>query len=486
MSLDDELCYRALRARDPRFDGLFFVGVTTTGIYCRPVCSARTPGRDRCLFYRHAAEAERAGFRACFRCRPELAPGQGRIDARSRLVTAAIAHIEEGCGEERSLDTLADELGVSARHLRRVLVQETGLSPIELLQSKRMALAKRLLHDTSLSMSEVAFASGFSSIRRFNALFRERFGMPPSGLRQKPLAGRTRDTLLLRLDYRPPLAWEALLAFLAARAIPGVESVESVKGGSYRRTVRLGKHRGWLCVTRDPERAALLAEVSSSLAEVLLPLIARLRALFDLDAQAKVVEEHLASDPLLKEHVAARPGLRIPGAFDGFETTTRAILGQQVSVRAATTLSGRVATLGESIETPYADLHRIAPGPEAMVAAGEARLAEIGMPFSRARSLVALAQAVMNEGLSLRGTRDLDETMAKLKALPGIGDWTAHYVAMRVLGAPDAFPSGDLALRKALGGLSAREAEARAEPWRPWRAYAAMHLWTSLSKGGGG
>jgi AraC family transcriptional regulator of adaptative response / DNA-3-methyladenine glycosylase II len=479
--LDADTCYRALAARDRRFDGVFLVGVSTTGVYCRPICPARTPGRDRVHFFARAAEAEREGFRACFRCRPELAPGQGPVDAGPRLVAAAAARIEAGFLNEGSVDELASGLGVTGRHLRRALTDALGLSPVELAQSRRMALAKQLLQDTDLAIAEVAYAAGFRSLRRFNALFRARFGRPPSALRREAgAAAAARDgALSLRLDFRPPLDWEALLAFLAARATAGVEEVA---GGAYRRTVRLGEKVGWVEVRLDPARPALRAAASLSLAGALMPLAARLRALFDLDSHPDAVVEALARDPLLRRSVRRRPGLRVPGAFDGFETAARVVLGQQVSVRAATTLAGRLAAaLGEPLETPFPALRRLSPDPGEVAGAGEDRLAGLGMPGARARALGALAGAV-SEGRLALDRHGLHDGLARLRAVPGVGDWTAQVLAMR-LGDPDAFPAGDLGVRHALGAGGAREAEARAEGWRPWRAYAAVHLWTTLAEG---
>ena len=330
----------------------------------------------------------------------------------------------------------------------------------------------------------IAFASGFQSVRRFNALFQERFGRPPSALRRasdEPVGARS---LVLRLDYRPPLDWEQLLRFLRGRAIPGVEHAGDAE---YRRTVRLGGRTGWLSVRKDPKRPALLAEVSLSLAGVLMQVAARLRALFDLDAQPEVIAECLGRDALLAKYVQAHPGLRVLGAFEPFELVVRAILGQQVSVRAATTLSGRlVARFGEPVGSPYAETSRLFPLPETLAAATEGDVAALGMPGARARSLLAVARAVVEGSVRLDRHADVDGTMAALEALPGIGAWTAHYVAMRALRWPDAFPASDLGIRKALGNVTAKEAGARAEAWRPWRSYAAIHLWTSLSEGEGG
>ncbi|HVP68083.1 MAG TPA: AlkA N-terminal domain-containing protein [Anaeromyxobacteraceae bacterium] len=483
MELDPVTCHRALAARDRRFDGLFFVGVSTTGVYCRPVCPARTPRREHCSFFRRAAEAEGRGYRACLRCRPELAPGAGPLESGPRLAASALARIEAGFLNEGSVDELAASLGVSARHLRRAVVETLGVTPVELAQTRRLGLAKQLLHDTRLSLAEVALASGFESVRRFNALFRTRFGRPPSELRRE--VGRSdaaRDAVELRLDYRPRFDWPALLAFLEARATPGVEEVAD---GVYRRTVRHGGRTGWVSVAHDARRPALLARVAPSLSGALMPLAARLRAAFDLDARPEAVAAHLERDPLLRRSVRRRPGLRLPGAFDGFEAAARAVVGQHVSVRAATTVAGRLAAaLGDPIETPFPGLDRLFPAAAVVGAAGEGAIAKLGMPGARARALGALANAVHTGALSLETPADAARAREALTALPGIGPWTADVIAMRALAQPDAFPAADLGIARALGARSPREAEERAEPWRPWRAYAAMHLWTTLAEGG--
>jgi AraC family transcriptional regulator of adaptative response / DNA-3-methyladenine glycosylase II len=480
--LDADTCYRAFAARDARFDGVFFVAVETTGIYCRPVCRARTPGRDRCVFYRTAAEAERAAFRACFRCRPELAPGLGPVDAVSRLSAAAARQIDAGFLNESSVDDLAAQLGVSSRHLRRSMLAELGVSPVDLAQARRLALAKQLLHDTALPLADVAFASGFSSLRRFNAVFQERFARPPSALRRE--VGGTAEgsgAITLRLDLRPPFDWDALLAFLAGRAIPGVEAID---GETYRRTVRLGDRTGLIAVRRDARRHGLVAEVSLSLAGALMPLSARLRALFDLDAHPEAVAAQLRGDPDLAPLVKERPGLRVPGAFDPFETTVRTVLGQQVSVRAATTLGARLAAaLGERTVTPFSDLHHLSVTPEAVARAGEPAIAALGMPGARARAVVAVARAFASGALRLARSGDPEAARAELVALPGICPWTVEYLSMRALGWPDAFPASDLVLCRALGGVTPGRAIERARAWRPFRSYAVMHLWTHAARG---
>ncbi len=482
MDLDPEACFRALAARDRRFDGRFFVAVRTTGVYCRPICPARTPGRDRVAFFARAAEAEREGYRACFRCRPELAPGAGPVDAVPRLVAAAAARIEAGFLNEGSVDALAAALGVTARHLRRTVQAELGVSLVQLAQSRRLALAKQLLHDTPLPMAEVAFAAGFASLRRFNALFRARFGRPPSAVRREHGGRDASAPLVLRLEYRPPLDWETQLGFLPGCCTAGVEQVE---GGAYRRTVHLGAQAGWLSVTADPVHPALRVEVSPSLTGSLMPLVARLRGLFDLDARPDAVAARLGKDPLLARSLLRHPGLRVSGAFDGFEAAARVVIGQQVSVAAATTIAGRLAgALGGPIQTPFPGLDRLSAAAEAVAAAGEDRLAKLGMPGARARTLLGLARASADGRVQLHRGGDVEATRAALLEIPGVGPWTADVIAMRALGAPDAFPGGDLGVLRALSVGSARAAEARAEGWRPWRAYAVMHLWSGATKGG--
>ena len=483
MELDPAICYRALETGDARFDGVFFTGVSTTRIYCRPVCPARAPARDRCSYYRHAAAAERAGYRPCLRCRPELAPGQAPCDGSSRVAAMAASRINAGAlNDEGSIEDLAAGLGLSSRQLRRVVECELGVTPVELAQTRRLLLAKQLLADTTLPMTEVAFAAGFASIRRFNALFLERYRMSPTRIRRTSGTGVADDALRLRLSYRPPLHWPALLDFLGARASAGVEAVE---GARYLRTARIGRHAGWLTVSPEPGKDALRVELSRSLTPVLMPLLARLRELFDLDAQPRVIEGHLAADPLLAPIVAATPGLRVPGAFDGFELATRAVLGQQVSVKGATTLSGRfAAAFGEPIETPFPALTHLTPTPERVSGQPFDEVMAIGLPRARAATLIALARAVACDGLTIAPSPEPEAAIRRLTMVPGIGDWTAHYVGMRALRWPDAFPHGDHGLKHALGGATPKEILALGEPWRPWRAYATFHLWQSLQAKG--
>ncbi len=474
MTLDPDICYKALAARDPRFDGRFFVAVGSTGIYCRSVCTAKTPRRESCTFHRSAAAAERAGYRPCMRCRPELAPGSAPVDAAGRLAAAAAERIEDNALGEMSVARLAAELGVSDRHLRRVMEREYGVSPIELAQTQRLLMAKRLLTDTRMPVGEVAFASGFASLRRFNALFTERYRLSPTALRRSAGAAGESNVLVCELGYRPPLDWPAMLRFLRHRATRGVEVVSA---DAYSRTVAIGKHRGWVTVVRGARPNSLRVEVPASLAPVLAPLLARVKRLFDLGATPAIIEEHLG------ELARARPGLRVPGCFGGFEMAVRAILGQQVSVQGATTLAGRFAeAFGEPIETPVPGLTHLAPTAARVASARVEEIAAIGIPRARAASMHALAMAVASGQVVLDRCADPVAAIYQLQQLPGIGEWTAQYVAMRALGWPDAFPHTDLGVRKALGMPTPKQALEMAEAWRPWRAYAVMHLWASLEE----
>lgn len=469
-TLNPDNCYQALLARDSRFDGVFFVGVATTGIYCRPVCTVKAPRRENCTFYPSAAAAERAGYRPCLRCRPELAPGNARIDAIGRLAAAAADRIEDGALTEQRVEELATEMGVSDRHLRRVIQREFGVSPVELAQTQRLLLAKRLLTDTDLPITEVAFASGFSSLRRFNALFKTRYRLNPTQLRKNREAIASPETLVCEVAYRPPLEWNALLNFLVGRDACGAEVIE---GERYLRTVAFGKQRGWIVVTPSLKKTALRVELSASLAPKLLPTLARVKRLFDLSAEPQQIAAHLG------DLAAARPGLRVPGAFDGFEMAVGAVLGQQVSVKAAFTLATRFATaFGEPIVTPFPKLTHLTPTAERVAAAIPQVLTSLGILPSRANAILALAREVAEGRLTLEPGADVERTMAQLRQLPGIGEWTAQYVAMRALSWPDAFPHTDLILMKALGEKSPKRILEIAEAWRPWRAYAAMHLWT--------
>jgi len=474
--------YSALSARDRRFDGLFFVAVTSTGVYCRPICPARTPKEVNCRFYQTPQEAEQAGYRPCLRCRPELAPGSAPVDDAQRIAHLIVQRLEEGQMDERAgLEAIADQFELSSRQIRRIVQKELGVPPIQLLLTRRLLLAKQLLTETSLPITQVAFASGFSSLRRFNDAFNGRYGMPPTRLRRKATedsaAIAASETSTLQLSYRPPYDWNGILTFLGARALKGVELVS---GQAYARTVRLGDATGWIRVTQAPRRHALMVEFAHGLAPVLPALLARLRALFDLDARPDLIAKHLAKDARLAVAVRANPGLRVPGAFNGFEMGLRAILGQQVTVKAATTIACRfVETFGDPIATPFPELNRLTPAPARIAAATVDDIARHGIVAARCRSIIALANAQTADSLSLdAGARHRPEdTISRLTALPGIGEWTAHYIAMRALRWPDAFPKEDIAVRNRLGGVTAKQAEALSQPWRPWRSYAVMHVW---------
>ena len=487
MLQDHRRLYNALTARDPRFDGVFFVGVTSTGVYCRPICPVKTPKASNCRFFDTAQEAEQAGFRPCLRCRPELAPGNAPVDDSQRIARLIVQRLEEGhLDEEAGLEAIADQFELSSRQIRRIVQKELGVPPIQLLLTRRLLLAKQLLTETMWPMTEVAFASGFSSVRRFNDAFTRRYRMPPTRLRRKATDGAAAiaesETSILQLSYRPPYDWNGILAFLAARALTGIEHVTD---RSYARTVELGSARGWIRVTQSKKQHALLVEFTHTLTPVLPALLARVRALFDLDARPDVIAKRLRSDARLATAVKANPGLRVPGAFNGFEMGLRAILGQQVTVRAATTIAGRfVQAFGESFPTPVPELNRLTPSPARLARASVDDIARHGIVAARARSIIALAQAHASGELCLDGGahHNPDDSIRRLAALPGIGPWTAHYIAMRAMRWPDAFPKEDIAVRNNLGGVTATEAEALSQPWRPWRSYAVMHVWSMESR----
>src|SRR6266571_1191565 len=462
-ALHREAYQLAVDARDPRFDGVFFVGITTTRVYCRPVCPSRLAYDRHRRFFDSAAAAERAGFRPCLRCRPELAPGAGAggvgagrtaLGAVSRLAQVATQRIAAGALNDRSVAELAGELGVSERHLRRALEREIGVSPLGLAQTHRLLLAKRLLVDTDLSVTRVAFASGFQSLRRFNASFREQYGMPPSAVRRKTIvAPRPAAALHLTLAYRPPLAWDALLDTLRAVATPGVEVFA---GRRYGRTVRIAGHSGAV-FAEDAPGNHVAVEVTPSLVPVLMPLIAGLRRLFDLDAEPAVVDAHLALGGL-GALVERRSGVRLPGALDGFEVALQLLL------RGRGCLGRVTAALGDPLESGVPRLTHLAPNAGRIAEAGVARLVRLGVPPRRAAAVIALARAVVGGQLRLEPGSDVAATRRALLDLGGIGERLATWIVMRALYWPDAFFSKDRAL---LG---------RAEAWRPWRAYAAMHL----------
>ena len=483
MDMDDDACYRALSTRDARFDGRLFVGVKTTGIYCRPICPARTPKRENVRFFASAAAAQSAGFRPCLRCRPETSPDLAAWRGASNTVARALSLIEEGALDEADVEALADRLGVGERQLRRLFRKHLGASPIAVAQTRRVLLAKQLIHETRLPMAEVAMAAGFGSVRRFNETFQQLYERPPASLRRLGGPDQTAsdgEAVLLTLPYQPPYDWEAMLGFLRLRAIPGVERVGRSR---YERTLAIGGQIGVIRV-EPAAKSRLAVSVRFPRITALPTIIARVRRVFDLAADPAAIAEHLGQDPALAPLVAARPGLRVPGAWDGFELAIRAILGQQITVAAARGLAAKlVAAHGEPIPAGLAadGLTHVFPTPQRLAGAD---FAALGMPKARAAALAAMTEAVVADPLIFGPRRSLEEAIDALKALPGVGEWTAQYIAMRELREPDAFPAADIGLMRALADETGRrpspaELSARAEAWRPWRAYAALHLWSS-------
>lgn len=486
--LDPRVCERARLTRDARFDGLFFTAVTSTGIYCRPVCPAPTPKAANVRYYDSAAAAAAAGFRPCLRCRPEAAPGSPLHRARSELVAGALRLIEHGALDGGSLPQLAARVGVGERHLRRVFADELGASPLEVAATRRLLFAKQLLTETALPVARIAEAAGYASLRRFNAAFVATYGKPPRDLRRepRPATKSTSDTLpipgsiTLRLPYRAPYDFDALLAFHARRSIPGVEAVD---GDGYRRSFVLDGEAGWLSVAPVRGDDALMLRVAHPHSSALGGIVARVRRMFDVDADPRALAAAFRPCPLLGPLIRRWPGQRLPGAWDGFELAVRAVLGQQVSVAAARTLAARLATAHGTPCAPGAAMGVGMLFPSA-AALAEAPLETHGITRARAATIRTLAQAVLDGRIDFGIGQSLDAFVARLCALPGFGPWTAHYVALRALGQPDAFPAGDLVLRKIAGGgvaIGERALEARAEVWRPWRAYAVMLLWRSAA-----
>ncbi|QXX75788.1 putative bifunctional transcriptional activator/DNA repair enzyme AlkA [Methylovirgula sp. HY1] len=484
MTLDPDACYRAVCARDARFDGSFFTGVTTTGIYCRPICPAPTPKRENVVFFASAAAAQAAGFRPCLRCRPEIAPDVAAWRGTSNTVSRALALMEKGALHGAPVAVLAERLGLGERQLRRLFRQHLGASPLAVAQTHRLLLAKQLIHETQLSMTEVALAAGFGSVRRFNETFRQMFQRQPASLRRSKgavLPSRTAGDVSLNLSYRAPYDWDSILTFLARRAIPGIEAVVDA---SYARTIEIDGQHGIVSLRRGAGDA-LHATIRFPRLAALPMIIARLRRVFDLAADPQAIAAHLAEDRALAPLVAARPGLRVPGAWDGFELAVRALLGQQISVAAARTLAGRlVAQFGTPLmvdRTGFERLTHVFPQAAALAAAD---VAAVGLPKTRSAALTALAAAVAADPLIFGLRATLDEAVLRLRGLAGVGEWTAQYIAMRELREPDAFPAADLGLMRAIGLLEGRQPSpkellARAENWRPWRAYAAQHLWAA-------
>jgi AraC family transcriptional regulator of adaptative response / DNA-3-methyladenine glycosylase II len=473
---DPRVCEQARLSRDARFDGLFFTAVSSTGIYCRPVCPAPTPKRHNITYYASAAAAEAAGFRPCLRCRPELAPNSDVLRRGDTLVARALQLIDAGELEEASLAQLAQRLALSDRQLRRLFVERLGAAPLAVHTTRRLLFAKQLLSETALPVTQIALASGFRSLRRFNAAFQQAYRLAPSELRKRPRAAEG-DTLVLRLGYRPPYAYDALLEFLRSRALPGLEAIDE---RSYARAFGAPDAPGWLRVAPwGAGEHALRLELHGAKPAQLLGLVATVRRVFDLDADPHAIEAVLGADERLRASVRRTPGLRLPGAWDGFELAVRAVLGQQVSVAAARTLARRLlqrhgralpAALGPGLDVLFPDAATLA----------HADLDGLGLTGARIATLRGIARALLEGRIDFDRGRTLEDFAARWTALPGIGAWTAHYIALRALSHPDAFPADDLILRRVpVPGetLTARALSARAEAWRPWRGYAVMHLW---------
>jgi AraC family transcriptional regulator, regulatory protein of adaptative response / DNA-3-methyladenine glycosylase II len=483
-ALDRELCYRALCTRDARFDGRFYTAVVSTGIYCRPVCPARTPKLENCWFVPSAAAAQSLGFRSCLRCRPEAAPGALVGRGTANTVTRALHLIAQGEFNSGNLEAFSERLGVGPRQLRRLFEKYVGASPVAVAQTQRLLFAKQLLSDTALPMTQVAAAAGFGSVRRFNAVFARTYARSPSQLRKtRPERDTQAPYVELKLPYAEPYDFRAMLEFLGPRAIPGVERVDAADG-CYRRAFAIADSFGTLVVRAVPERAHLLARIRCTDIAALRPVIARLRRLFDLDADSRTIDAQLARDPVLAVRVLARPGVRVPGAWCSFELAVRAVLGQQVSVAAAKTFAARITErYGRELPEP-ARVHdlsaptRLFPSPATLA---EASFEAIGLTGARITTLQHLARAVVHDDHFLQPSASLDESLERLQKLPGVGAWTAHYIALRALGEPDAFPAGDLGLARALAvdgkRPSARALSARAEAFRPFRSYAVLRLW---------
>ena len=478
MNLDWQICSRARLSRDPRFDGKFFIGVVGSMVYCRPICPAPTAREKNCRYFPSAAAAAQAGFRPCLRCRPESSPGTPAWLGTSNTVSRALRLIGESGLEDGGVEVLAERLGVGSRHLRRLFLRHLGATPIAVAQTRRLQFAKKLIDETGLPMSQIALASGFGSVRRFNAGIRNGYHRTPTQLRHlaRKTAVQFGNQYLFHLHFRPPYHWQGMLDFLTARATPGVEAVEA---GSYRRTISLHGRAGYFEVSLDEPRSVLLVRIEFGDPHSLFFIVERIRAMFDLNADWAAIAQSLKSDPALAASIEADPGLRVPGCWNGFELATRAILGQQIMVKSATTLAGRlVSALGK----PFRDapgLTHLFPTPDVLAAA---KLGDIGLTGSRAETIRAFARAVCTGKINFEGVVDSDAFLSSLCVIPGIGTWTAQYVAMRALGEPDAFPSTDLGLLRALDLTTSRELERRAESWRPWRAYAAMYLWRMVSR----
>jgi len=473
MKLDSKICSRARLSRDARFDGKFFIGVAGSGVYCRPICPAPTAKEKNVRYFSSAAAAAEAGFRPCLRCRPECSPGTPAWLGTSNTVSRALRLIGESGLEDGGVESLAERLGVGSRHLRRLFLRHLGATPSAVARTRRLHFVKKLIDETSLTMSHIAAAGGFGCVRRFNDAIQKTYHRTPTQIRR--IARRKiilpENEYLFRLRFRPPLDWEGMLAFLAPRATRGVEEVTT---DAYRRTISLNGSDGYFEASLDENRLGLVVRIQFGDSRALFLIIERIRRMFDLNADWQAITARLRCDPVLARRIEASPGLRVPGAWDGFELAVRAILGQQVTVKGASVLAARLASeFGRPI-LATGGLTHLFPPPQVLA---EARLSNVGLTKARAETIRYLARAVCDGQIQFDRIVAIEPFLARLCEIPGIGKWTAQYVAMRALGEPDAFPSSDLGLLRALNVQDPRELERRAEAWRPWRAYAAMYLW---------
>ncbi|HKD83182.1 MAG TPA: AlkA N-terminal domain-containing protein [Terriglobales bacterium] len=471
--LDRRICERARLSRDPRFDGKFYIGVVNSGVYCRPICPAPTAKEKNCRYFPSAAAAAEAGFRPCLRCRPECSPGTPAWLGTSNTVARALRLIGESGLEDGGVEMLAERLGVGSRHLRRLFLRHLGATPSAVANTRRLHFAKKLIDETRLPMAQVALSAGFGCVRRFNAAIQATYRRTPTQIRRlaRQKAKQPEHEYEFQLRFRPPYHWDGMLQFLAMRATPGVEVVEQ---GRYRRSIWINGNVGQFVVSLDEPHSALIARIQFGDPQSLFLIVERIRRMFDLNADWIDIAKTLRGDPALAKRVNAAPGLRVPGCWDGFELAVRAILGQQISVRGATTLAGRIVRMfGRSVAGSGGATHLFPSAGEL----ADADLTRAGLTRARAATISALARAVCSGQISFDGVIDVEALLSRLCEIPGIGSWTAQYVAMRALGEPDAFPAADIGLLRAMGLTNARELEQRAEAWRPWRSYAVMYLW---------
>jgi AraC family transcriptional regulator of adaptative response / DNA-3-methyladenine glycosylase II len=472
MNLDSEICYQAILSRDRRFDGWFYVGVTSTGVYCRPICGVRPPKLLNCRFFRSAASAEKNGFRPCLRCRPELAPGDAMLEVSSSLAKAAAELIEAGFLNEKSVPDLAQRIGVSDRHLRRIFESEFGVTPLQFAQTQRLLLAKRLLTDTNLSVTGIALSAGFGSARSLNEQFKQSYGFAPTRIR-KTAPSKEMHSLEFDMGYRPPYAWESMLRFLKDRAIQGFEAF---KDDTYTRVLTIkasdAVRRGWITVSHRPKQHNLHVSVSADLSAVVPQVLAGVRRFFDLEARPDVIDAHLG------ELSQKTPGMRVPGAFDGFEIAVRAVVGQAISLAAARAILARICEAsGSQTPGPRNECMVSFPTAEEFLQIADTDLLRTGLMERRLRTLQSVARAIVSGALRLESYVSLNETLTTLREISGIGEWTVQYLAMRALGWPNAFPSGDSVLKKMMPSSVGATATWSSDQWSPWQSYAVLHLW---------